>query len=162
MQIDRDFKFLRQRLPILYPMTRATPQHELCSTYIDTTCGARFPGPRAALGMTWESVPSIRLLLAKASREVEDTSAASQGGRRGCTNPSAFESRVATLLKHPAQVRFAWTITGKTFGFDHWFAAHEWGSNQTKDLCARSMLIGGPSPVQLRDRRRKACAKNSL
>lgn len=51
--------------------------------------------------MTWEGVPAIRLLLAEAEAEVGGIGAAGSGrnvGANGCV------TRLATLLKHPAQV----------------------------------------------------------
>lgn len=51
--------------------------------------------PRAALGMTWEGVPSVRLLLADAPSDV------AAGAEQGSGEVTA---RTATLLKHPAQV----------------------------------------------------------
>lgn len=53
-------------------------------------------GPRAALGMTWEGVPSIRLLLEEDRPATLDPSEAASATRT--------YGRTATLLKHPAQV----------------------------------------------------------
>lgn len=66
--------------------------------------GHAFTGPRAALGMTWEGVPSIRVLLS-------DSGSASPGNGDGHHEGSSSQQhgtkitrRSATLLKHPAQV----------------------------------------------------------
>lgn len=66
-----------------------------------TPCTPAVPtGPRAALGMTWEGVPSIRVALADCPGIGGGGGVAGAG--QGGSEPSA---RTATILKHPAQAR---------------------------------------------------------
>ncbi|CAM9801570.1 unnamed protein product [Scytosiphon promiscuus] len=81
-------------------LNRAASQCSACVLVANSTVAPRGhneeEGPRAALGMTWEGVPSIRVLLSG------DSSAADgKGGAAGQARPD--EARTATLLKHPAQ-----------------------------------------------------------
>lgn len=74
------------------------------------------PEPRVALGMTWESVPSIRLLLGTRHSSRTSEGYEEEEGRIPSGRP---EARVATLLKHPAQVGFHALLTSSLVGRGH-------------------------------------------
>ncbi|CAN0281176.1 unnamed protein product [Ectocarpus sp. 6 AP-2014] len=78
-------------------LNRAASQCSACVLVANSTVAPRGiseeEGPRAALGLTWEGVPSIRVLIAEASY-----AGGADHGTVGEASP-----RTATLLKHPAQ-----------------------------------------------------------
>lgn len=65
----------------------------------------RRAGPRAALGLTWEGVPSIRVLLAEDSAAAGGAIGSGDAGGADHGTVGEASPRTATLLKHPAQAR---------------------------------------------------------
>eukprot|EP00752_Nemacystus_decipiens_P005384 g4881.t1 len=89
-------------------LNRAASQCSACVLVANSTVASRggneAEGPRAALGMTWEGVPSIRVALA----DCPGTGGSSGGGIVGGIASAGrgggvTSARTATILKHPAQ-----------------------------------------------------------
>ncbi|CAM9630520.1 unnamed protein product [Ectocarpus fasciculatus] len=90
-------------------LNRAASQCSACVLVANSTVAPRWineeEGPRAALGLTWEGVPSIRVLLAENSTAAGGASGSGDAGGAGHGAVSGASPRTATLLKHPAQAR---------------------------------------------------------
>ncbi|CAM9669472.1 unnamed protein product [Ectocarpus sp. 12 AP-2014] len=90
-------------------LNRAASQCSACVLVANSTVAPRGiiveEGPRAALGLTWEGVPSIRVLLAEDSAAAGGASGSGDTGGAEHGTVGEATPRTATLLKHPAQAR---------------------------------------------------------
>ncbi|CAN0413954.1 unnamed protein product [Ectocarpus sp. 12 AP-2014] len=90
-------------------LNRAASQCSACVLVANSTVAPRGiieeEGPRAALGLTWEGVPSIRVLLAEDSAAAGGASGSGDAGGADHGTVGEATPRTATLLKHPAQAR---------------------------------------------------------
>ncbi|CAM9924956.1 unnamed protein product [Ectocarpus sp. 4 AP-2014] len=90
-------------------LNRAASQCSACVLVANSTVAPRGiseeEGPRAALGLTWEGVPSIRVLLAEDSAAAGGASGIGDAGGADHGTVAEATPRTATLLKHPAQAR---------------------------------------------------------
>ncbi|CAN0314761.1 unnamed protein product [Ectocarpus sp. 6 AP-2014] len=88
-------------------LNRAASQCSACVLVANSTVAPRGiseeEGPRAALGLTWEGVPSIRVLIAEASAAAGGASGSGAAGGADHGTVGEASPRTATLLKHPAQ-----------------------------------------------------------